>query len=75
MKLQAASGIEPEAAIFLIFFIKFGLVAITSDQDIRHPGRRFSHDRSDVTWIFRCGGAASPAWREPPVRTNGATFV
>ena len=28
-----------------------------------------------IYWIFRCGGAASPAWREPPVRTNGATFV
>lgn len=25
--------------------------------------------------IFRCGGAASPVWREPPVRTIGATFV
>ena len=24
-------------------------------------------------WILRCGGAASPVWREPPVRTNGAT--
>ena len=28
-----------------------------------------------LSWIFRCGGAASPAWREPPVRTNRATFV
>lgn len=25
--------------------------------------------------IFRCGGAASPVWREPLVRTIGATFV
>ena len=25
-------------------------------------------------WILRCGGAASPVWREPPVRTNGATY-
>lgn len=24
-------------------------------------------------WILRCGRAASPVWREPPVRTNGAT--
>ena len=27
------------------------------------------------TWILRCGRAASPVWREPPVRTNGATSV
>lgn len=26
-------------------------------------------------WILRCGRAASPVWREPPVRTNGATSV
>ncbi len=26
-------------------------------------------------WILRCGGAASPVWREPAVRTNGAAFV
>ena len=28
----------------------------------------------DWHWILRCGGAASPGWREPPVRTNGATL-
>ena len=22
--------------------------------------------------LLRCGGAANPVWREPPVRTNGA---
>ena len=46
----AASGDEPEATIFLIFFIKFGLVAIASNQDIRHPSRRPSHDRSDAAY-------------------------
>ena len=25
--------------------------------------------------ILRCGRAASPVWREPPVRTNGATCL
>lgn len=25
--------------------------------------------------LLRCGRAASPVWREPPVRTNGATPV
>lgn len=34
----------------LIFFIKLGLVAIASDQDIRHPGRRPSHDGSDANY-------------------------
>lgn len=48
IKALAASGDEPEAAIFLIFFIKFGLVAIAPDQDVRHPVRRFAHYRSDA---------------------------
>ena len=26
-------------------------------------------------WILRCGGAACPAWREPPFRTNRATLL
>ena len=30
---------------------------------------------ANFTCIFRCGGAASPVWREPLVRTIGATFV
>ena len=30
---------------------------------------------SERRWILRCGRAASPVWREPPVRTNGATSV
>ena len=29
---------------------------------------------SFLIWILRCGGAASPVWREPPVRTNRATY-
>ena len=29
---------------------------------------------SKLAWILRCGGAASPVWREPPVRTNRATY-
>lgn len=29
-------------------FIKFGLVAISSDQDIRYPDWRMTHDRSDA---------------------------
>ena len=49
--VSAASGNEPEAAIFLIFFIKFGLVAVASDQDIRHPGGRLPHDGSDAADI------------------------
>ena len=28
-----------------------------------------------LEWILRCGRAVSPVWREPPVRTNGATSV
>ena len=27
----------------------------------------------DIEWIFLCGGAASPVWREPPIRTLRAT--
>ena len=43
-KMTAASGDEPEAAIFLsVFFIKIGLVAIGAEQDIRHPVRGSSH--------------------------------
>ena len=30
--------------------------------------------RKAARWILRCGGAASPVWREPPVRTNRATY-
>ena len=30
-------------------------------------GRKYYADRK---WILRCGGAAVPVWREPPVR-NG----
>ena len=48
---SAASGDEPEAANFLIFFIKFSLVAVASDQDIRHPGRRLSHDGGNAADI------------------------
>ena len=29
--------------------------------------------KKEAKWILRCGRAASPVWREPPVRTNGAT--
>ena len=31
----------------LLFFIKFCLVAIASDKDIRHPVWRFAHDTAD----------------------------
>ena len=36
----------------------------------------FYYEKSKVysKWILRCGRAASPVWREPPVRTNGATL-
>ena len=49
--MQAASGDEPEAANFLIFFIKFSLVAGASDQDIRHPGGRLTHDGGNAADI------------------------
>ena len=44
-----------KVSIYLIFFIKFGLITISSDQDVRHPVRRLAHDRSDATdfRIFR----------------------
>ena len=44
---NAASGITPETAIFLIFFVKFALVAIASDQNVRHLVWGSSHDISD----------------------------
>lgn len=50
-KNKAASGDEPEAANFLIFFIKFGLITVASDQDVRHPGGRLPHDGSDAADI------------------------
>ena len=42
---------EPEAANFLIFFIKFGRVTGASDQDIRHLCGRFAHDGSNAADI------------------------
>ena len=39
-KAEAASGDEPGAAIFMsIFFIKIGLVAVGTEQDVWHPVR------------------------------------
>lgn len=47
-KMTAASGDEPEAAIILsVFLIKIGLVAIGSEQDIRHPVRGSAHLLAD----------------------------
>ena len=47
-KMTAASGDESEAAIILsVFFIKIGLVAISSEQDIRHPVRGYAHLLAD----------------------------
>ena len=41
---MAASGDEPGAAIFMsVFFIKYCLVAVGAEQDIRHPVGRPSH--------------------------------
>lgn len=44
-----------QAAIFLIFFIKFGLIPVASDQDIRHPFWGSAHDPGDALdgHIFR----------------------
>ena len=36
---------------YLIFFIKFSLVAGASDQDIRHPGGRLTHDGGNAADI------------------------
>ena len=43
-----------------------------------HAGNRSRDNNTyviskETEWILRCGRAASPVWREPPVRTNGAT--
>ena len=44
----AASGDEPGAAFFMsVFFIKAGLVTISTEQDVRHPVRRFAHLLTD----------------------------
>ena len=44
----AASGVEPGAAIFvLVLFIKTGLVAVGTEQDVRHPVRRSAHLLTD----------------------------
>ena len=42
--MKAASGDEPGAAIFMsVLFIKFGLVAVGAEQDVRHPVRGSAH--------------------------------
>ena len=44
----AASGDEPGAAIFMsVFFIKIGLVAVGTEQNVRHPVRRSAHLLTD----------------------------
>lgn len=35
----------------LIFFIKFGLITVTSDQDVWHPGGRLTHDGGNAADI------------------------
>ena len=37
---------------------------------IRRTGNRQSGNWKSL--LIHCGGAASPVWREPPFRTNGA---
>ena len=38
------SGDEPGAAIFMsVFFIEISLVAVSAEQDVRHPVRRSAH--------------------------------
>lgn len=45
---QRPSGDEPGAAFFMsVFFIKAGLVTISTEQDVRHPVRRFAHLLTD----------------------------
>ena len=43
----AASGIVPETAIFLIFFVKWRFISIASNLDIWHPVWRPTHDIAD----------------------------
>ena len=35
--------------------------------------RELYQKQCSLIWIFLCGGAASPVWREPPIRTLRAT--
>ena len=45
---QRPSGDEPGAAFFMsVFFIKAGLVTISTEQDVRHPVRRSAHLLTD----------------------------
>ena len=45
---QRPSGDEPGAAFFMsVFFIKIGLVAVGTEQDVRHPVRRSAHLLTD----------------------------
>ena len=49
-----------------------GILRVTlNDGSIHNAPVNFFRDV--FGWILRCGGAASPVWREPPVRTNGTT--
>lgn len=51
-KMIAASGIEPGAAFFMsVFFIKIGLVAIGTEQDVWHPFRRSAHLLADCIQV------------------------
>lgn len=45
---QRPSGDEPGAAFFMsVFFIKAGLITISTEQDVRHPVRRSAHLLTD----------------------------
>lgn len=48
-RIDILSGlwITPETAILLIFFIKISFIPIASNQDIRHPVWRSTHDIAD----------------------------
>ena len=48
-RIDILSGlwITPETAILLIFFIKISFIPIASNQDIRHPVWRPTHDIAD----------------------------
>ena len=48
LKIMRPSGDEPGAAIFMsVFFIKIGLVAVGTEQNVRHPVWRSAHLLTD----------------------------
>lgn len=56
MKKSGEVVVSPLRSIFLIFLIKHGFIAISAEQDVRHPFRGCAHLLTD-DFLVNVGGA------------------